>query len=313
MLVRVTSRKEEALDIVSLELRSEVGSLPRFSAGAHIDLHIKPGLVRQYSICNHPSENDRYLLAILRDPNSRGGSRAIHDTIKQSDLVEISEPRNQFPLVPASKVLLMAGGIGITPIICMAEWLWHTGVAFEMHYCTRSPNRTAFRERIATSAFGLCAAIHYDDGEAGQKVDLADVLRQPSNEKHLYICGPAGFIGNVAASAKSQGWSERNVHTEFFAAAPSSSADTAFNVKILSSDQVITIPCNEPVTTVLARHGIHIPVSCELGVCGSCLTRVSQGEPDHRDVVLTDEERAKNDRFTPCCSRAKSPMLVLDL
>ncbi len=314
MLVRVTKRTVEAPDIVSLELRRDVGKLPQFSAGAHIDLEIGHGLVRKYSLCNHPKEDERYVVAILRDPNSRGGSRAVHETIKTSNLVKISEPRNNFPLVPAKKVLLMAGGIGVTPIVCMAEWLWHTGVKFEMHYCTRSPQRTAFRDRIMSSAFAHAVTFHYDDGEQAQKLDLTNVLRRPSDDKHLYVCGPSGFITSVSTNAKTQGWLDRNVHWEYFGSAnQASSLDVEFQVKILSTGEMITIPPNQSVTTALARHGIDIPVSCELGVCGTCLTQVCEGEPDHRDLYMTDEARGRNDFFTPCCSRAKSRVLVLKL
>jgi vanillate O-demethylase ferredoxin subunit len=227
--------------------------------------------------------------------------------------VKISEPRNNFALVPAKKVLLLAGGIGITPLICMADWLCHTGVEFELHYCTRSAERTAFRNRIAASPFASFVNFHYDDGEEKQKLNMAEALRSPMEGTHLYVCGPGGFIDAVLKCAKAQGWADSNAHREYFNAVSQASAgDREFQVKLLDG-RVFTIPADESVTTALARHGVHIPVSCELGVCGTCLTRVREGEPDHRDMYLTDEERSRNDRFAPCCSRAKSPMLALDL
>lgn len=312
--VKVAKKAIEALDIVSLELTSEAGPLPAFTAGSHIDVEVKPGMIRQYSLCNHPAESDRYLIAVLREPNSRGGSVAVHDEIKVGDVVTISEPRNNFALVEAKQILLLAGGIGITPILSMAEWLWDAEVPFQLHYCTRSPSKAAFRDRLIQSPFGSFVGFHFDDGEASQKLSMPKVLGSPEPGKHLYICGPMGFIEAATASAAERGWPSETVHREYFKApAPQPGENAAFQVKIQSTSEVIDILAEESVAAALDRHGIHIPLSCELGVCGTCLTRVLEGVPDHRDVYLTDEEKGNNDRFTPCCSRAMTPMLVLDL
>lgn len=315
LLVRVANRRPEALDIISLELTAvDGGSLPPFSAGSHIDVDVGNELVRQYSLCNDPRESHRYLISVLRDPKSRGGSLAVHDTIKLGDVIKISEPKNHFALVPSRRSLLFAGGIGITPILCMAEWLQHAGSDFEFHYCARSIERMAFRAHIARSEFADRVSLHFDKGDASQKLDAAVVLAEKGTDVNLYVCGPAGFIDHIVTTAKSLGWLDSNIHLEHFGAPPAdTSGDAAFQVKISSTGAVYDIPANCSVIRVLEQHGIDVPVSCEQGVCGTCLTRVIAGQPDHRDLFLTDAERAANDQFTPCCSRSKSAILVLDL
>jgi vanillate O-demethylase ferredoxin subunit len=313
--VQVVKKRSEALDIVSLELVSPAGSppLPRFSAGAHIDVQIKPGLIRQYSLCNNPDESHRYVIGVLRDPSSRGGSVAMHDEVQEGELLQISEPKNHFPLANARRSLLFAGGIGVTPILCMAERLAHTGAQFEMHYCARSCSRTAFYDRIA-ARFASQVHFHFDDGDAAQKLQLAELLGQADPDTHLYVCGPAGFIDHVLNTARARGWAEPNIHFEHFAAKPiDTSDDGSFEVRIASTGRTIRIAADQSVTQALHEHGIEIPVSCEQGVCGTCITRVLAGEPDHRDLLFSDAEKALNDQFTPCCSRARSTLLVLDL
>lgn len=312
---KVLAKRPEAEDIVSFELASVDGApLPPFSAGSHIDVQVAPGLVRQYSLCNDPSERHRYLIAVLRDPNSRGGSRAIHDSVNVGDIVQISAPKNHFPLAPASRYLLLAGGIGVTPILCMAERLANGDADFTMHYCTRSRSRTAFRQRILESSFAGRVQFHHDDDADVEKFDIGAVLRAATPTTHLYVCGPAGFIDAVTSAAKAHGWTGDRVHLEYFGAAPQKdSADGSFEVRIASTGQVIGVPAGVSVTQALETHGIAIPTSCEQGVCGTCVTRVLEGKPEHRDHYLTDEEHAANDQFTPCCSRAKTPSLLLDL
>ncbi|RTR53435.1 oxidoreductase [Pseudomonas aeruginosa] len=314
--VRITRRTVEAQDIVGLELCSLDGSsLPPFSAGSHIDVHLSNGIVRQYSLCNDPRERDRYQIGVLLDPNSRGGSQHVHQYLEEGGLLKISEPRNLFPLVhEAKRSLLFAGGIGITPILCMAERLAVTGADFELHYCARSADRAAFVNRLEKSAFSDRVHLHFDDGHAEQRLDAARVLANPDSGTHLYVCGPGGFMGFVLDSAEGAGWSEANLHREYFAAAPISQGNTgAFEVQLASSGQCFQIPADRSVADVLMDAGIDVPLSCEQGICGTCVTRVLSGEPDHRDMFMTDAEHARNDQFTPCCSRSKSPRLVLDL
>jgi vanillate O-demethylase ferredoxin subunit len=313
--VRVTKKVKEAEDIVSLELTAiDDAPLPAFSAGSHIDVQLADGLTRQYSLCNDPSEQHRYLIAILRDPVSRGGSIKIHDEIREGDLLQISRPKNHFALTHASHSLLLAGGIGVTPILCMAERLATTGASFDMHYCSRSVERTAFRERIASSVFSDKVHFHFDDGTAEQKLNLPKVLSAVDSDTHLYVCGPTGFIDFVVNTAKDAGWAGDRIHFEYFgAAAQDASSNTSFEVKIASSGKTFTVPADRTVTTVLAENGIEIDMVCEQGVCGTCITRILDGIPDHRDQFFSDEEKAANDQFTPCCSRSKSKCLVLDL
>ncbi|HSI60631.1 MAG TPA: PDR/VanB family oxidoreductase [Ideonella sp.] len=314
--VRVARKAEEALDICSFELVAADGKpLPAFSAGSHVDVHLPGGLVRQYSLCNDPTESHRYLIGVLRDPASRGGSNAMHQLVAEGDLLQISAPKNHFALAhEAGSSLLLAGGIGITPILCMAERLAVMGAHFEMHYCTRSADRTAFHGRIAGAGFADKVSFHFDDGDAGQKLDIAALLAAPQAGVHLYVCGPKGFMDAVLASARAQGWPEAQLHYEFFSAEVVKSADDAsFQVKLASSGKIVLVPADKTVIQALAEAGVEVLTSCEQGVCGTCLTRVLEGEPDHKDMYLSPEEQAANDQFTPCCSRSKSPLLVLDL
>ena len=315
LTVKVVKKVQEAIDIVSFELASlDDRPLPSFSAGSHIDVHVRDGLVRQYSLCNDPRETHRYLIGVLRDPHSRGGSVAMHDDVKEGDVIQISEPKNHFMLGQAKRTLLLAGGIGVTPILCMAERLAHAGADFAMHYCTRAIERTAFHARINSSIFADEVQFHFDTGPQGQKLDLARMIAHPDPDTHIYVCGPSGFIDHVVNTAKALGWSSAQVHLEYFAAkVQDTSGDGAFEVKIASTGKSYTVPADKSIIAVLAQNGVYVETSCEEGVCGTCITRLLQGVPDHRDAFFTDEERARNDQFTPCCSRAKSECLVLDL
>lgn len=317
MIVRVNRKTLEADNIASFELIDPHGRpLPAFSAGAHIDVNVKNGTVRQYSLCNPSgqSQSDCYKIAVLRDPNSRGGSTAMHDEIQEGDLIQISAPKNHFPLTESPRTLLLAGGIGVTPILAMAEHLSSSDADFTMHYCTRSPSATAFRDLIATSQYSDRVRFHHDDGPDEQKLDLPSLVAEPNPDTHVYVCGPSGFIDYVLTTCKEKGWDTSQLHTEYFASAPvDTSEDTSFDVKIASSGEVYEVPPGKTVYEVLSENGVEIIVSCEQGVCGTCLTGILEGTPDHRDHYLDEGEHAANDQFTPCCSRAKSKMLVLDL
>jgi vanillate O-demethylase ferredoxin subunit len=313
--VRVARRREEALDIASFELvRPDGSALPGFSAGSHIDVQLPGGLTRQYSLCNDAAEQHRYRIAVLRDANSRGGSSTMHDQVQEGDTLCISEPRNHFPLVHAKRTLLFAGGIGVTPLLCMAQRLATTGAEFVLHYCTRSLERTAFVDEIAGSAYADRVHFHFDDGDAAQKLDLDAELGEPEPGTHLYVCGPTGFIDRVVKTAERFAWNKDQVHLEYFGAAPQDTkGDRPFQVKLAGSGATYEVPADQTVVQALQAHGIQILTSCEQGVCGTCITRVLQGECDHRDLYFTEEEKAKHDQFTPCCSRSKGPVLVLDL
>lgn len=315
----VARRRWRAQDIASFELRApDCGQLPAFDAGAHIDVTAPNGMVRQYSLCNAPSERDRYLIAVLRDPASRGGSRSIVDDLREGDRVRVGPPRNHFALVPAARTLLLGGGIGITPLLAMAEELTATGAEFALHYCARSAARAAFVDRIAASRYACRTSLHFDDGAPEQRLDLHAVLRRPDPGTHLYVCGPTGFIAAVRAVAVEHGWPAQQVHVEHFGGSVLQSAQkptamAGFEVRIASSGQVVQVAPQCSVAAALAGAGIELPLSCGEGVCGSCITRVLEGVPDHHDEFFSEDEKARNDRFLPCCSRALSPVLVLDL
>ncbi|WP_028221447.1 PDR/VanB family oxidoreductase [Paraburkholderia oxyphila] len=314
--VRVAAKHDEAVDICSFELvRADGGPLPAFSAGSHIDVAVPGGLTRQYSLCNAPDESHRYQIAVLRDPKSRGGSAGMHDRVRIGDELTISYPKNHFALAhDARHHLLLAGGIGVTPILCMAERLAAIGASFDMHYCTRSRARTAFVDRIALARYAPRVQCHFDDGAHSQKLHLAALLARPEPGTHLYVCGPKGFMDAVLNTAREASWADAQLHYEFFAAeARETAGDERFEVEIASSGQVVVVGKGKSVVAALAAAGIRIETSCEQGVCGTCLTRVLTGEPEHFDAYLTPDERAANDQFLPCCSRSKSARLVLDL
>jgi vanillate O-demethylase ferredoxin subunit len=315
----VVARKwREAADVHGFELADPEGrELPPFTAGAHVDIEIAPGLVRQYSLCNDPRRRDHYQIAVLRETASRGGSAALIERIEAGQRLKVSEPRNHFALEPsARKTVLIAGGIGVTPILCMAERLAHAGAPFELHYAARSPERAAFVQRIEASAFADRTKLYFSEGPAAARLDLEAVLADPVPGAHLYVCGPARLIEAALAVAKAKGWPASRVHREFFAP-PEGEAQLspaeAFEVEIASSGQVIAVPADRTATQVLAEHGVEVPTSCEQGVCGTCVTRVLDGVPDHRDFYLTADEQAAGDQITLCCSRAKTKRLVLDL
>jgi vanillate monooxygenase ferredoxin subunit len=317
--VRVGRKTAAAQDIFIFDLVSADGAaLPPFTAGAHIDVHLPGGLVRQYSLCNSPHQAQHYRIGVLRDAASRGGSQAMHERIEVGQTLSISEPKNHFPLAPsaasAGRSLLLAGGIGVTPILCMAEALGAAGADFEMHYCARSRRHAAFLDHLAAAAYAARVQLHFDDEAPAQRLDIPALLAAPDALTHLYVCGPRGFIEAVLSSARAQGWPEAQLHCEFFAGeVVISDTDAAFEVALQRSGRVITVPKGITIVRALEDAGIPVMVSCEQGVCGTCLTPVLDGVPDHRDSYLTPDEQAANDQMTLCCSRSKSTRLVLDL
>ncbi|HVZ45760.1 MAG TPA: PDR/VanB family oxidoreductase [Ramlibacter sp.] len=314
--VEVTARWELAEGTAGFELAAvEGGRLPPFEAGAHIDVHLPGGLVRQYSLHDLPADPPRYRIGVLREAQSRGGSAALVDSVKVGDGLDISAPRNHFALdKSASRSILMAGGIGITPILCMAEQLSRERHPFELHYCGRTAARMAFVQRLLAADYADVVRIHIDDGPQEQQLDAAAVIGPPDGGTHLYVCGPAGFMDHVLKTARDLGWKEPQLHREYFAAAPiDHSCDGPFEIELKTSGRVIKVEADKSAAEALHDAGIPIAVSCEQGVCGTCITRVAEGVPDHRDLYFTDAEHQRNDCFTPCCSRSRTPRLVLDL
>ena len=314
--LRVARRRQEAADVCSLELVApDKRLLPAFTPGAHVDVHLRGGLVRSYSLCDAPGEHRRYRIAVLRETASRGGSAAVH-ALREGDVVAVGAPRNHFELSPdAGHHLLLAGGIGITPLLAMAHWLSRQRASFALHYSARSQDRAAFVGEVRES-FGTRAHLYFDEDGPDRRLPLSDVLARCDATTHLYVCGPGAYIEWVLATARAAGWAEARLHREHFAAPvrPSDNTDaSAFEVQIASSGLVIRVPPDRSVADMLHASGIDLPLSCEQGICGTCVVRVLEGTPDHRDAFLTPAEWAANDRVTPCCSRARTPRLVLDL
>lgn len=312
--VRVALRQQLADDIIGLRLEAaDGGPLPAATAGAHIDLTLPGGHVRQYSISNAPCTR-AYELGILRDPRSRGGSAAAHAAVQQGDQLQISPPRNLFPLHGADRrVRLFAGGIGITPIIAMADALQVKHTPFTLHYCSRSKARAAFLGRLAAAPYADVVQLFHDDTPGGSGFDAATALAAPQPGDAVYVCGPNGFMDHVLATARGLGWQASALHSERFGAAPPAADAGSFDLVLARSHRTLRVGSDESALSALLAAGIEVPMSCEQGICGSCLTRVLEGEPEHRDVFLTEAERAANHCFTPCCSRARGRRLVVDL
>jgi len=327
--VRVLSVRYEADDINSYELVDpNGGELPPFTAGAHIDVHLRDGRIRQYSLANDPAERHRYVVGVLRDPAGRGGSVAIFDNVHAGWILRISAPRNHFPLAAgARRHLLLAGGIGVTPMMAMLAQLQRDNADFFLHYCTRSPQKTAFRELLARPSASGRIHCYHDGGDPRKGLDIAALLRERPNGTHLYYCGPTGFMGAVAAAAAH--WPKEALHFEYFTP-PAPSAPTAvtaraasdtsgaaaedtpggFQVRLTSTGGLYDIPNDKSIVQVLREQGIDVETSCESGLCGTCRTRYLEGEPEHHDYVLDDDER--DEYVMICCARSKSPVLVLD-
>jgi vanillate O-demethylase ferredoxin subunit len=320
LAVRVSKIRDEAIDIKSFDLAGIDGQpLPAFIPGSHIDVHVGGGIVRQYSLCNGPAAGqgapDHYLIAVKKEAASRGGSLAMHQQVKEGDVLQISTPRNNFELrQEAGKHVLVGGGIGITPLLSMARHLLASGADFEIHYFSRSVRHTAFHALLSAPEFKGRAAFHYAIEPDSIKAYLRNLLRERPQDGHLYLCGPGPFMDAVQDAAAAT-WPPQVVHLEYFAADPAvlSGPQAAFEVVLAYSGGTYTIPEGETIVEVLARNGIQIDVSCEQGVCGTCLTGVLEGTPDHKDMYLDDEERKACNKMTPCVSRSLSPKLVLDL
>ncbi|HGY4638698.1 TPA: 2Fe-2S iron-sulfur cluster-binding protein [Acinetobacter baumannii] len=315
MFVQIKSIQDLTSNIRSYELVDQEGDdLPAFSAGSHIDVVLSNGLIRQYSIANCYLDKKRYLIGVLKDENSRGGSSYIHDNFKEGDVIEINEPRNLFPVHEnTNKAVLFAGGIGITPILSMAYFLKKKNIPFNFYYFVRNNESIAFKD-ILQNEFSEQIHFHIEN-DPQQHLDVNKILNQAEENKHLYVCGPNGFMDFIFNLATQNNWKYELLHKEYFSADPLIDIEdnTEFSIKIASTGQLISVSADESVADALDKNGISVALSCEQGICGSCLTNVLEGEPEHRDMFLTDEEHASNKLFTPCCSRSKTKILVLDL
>lgn len=310
----VTRREMHGLDILVVELRDAEGrELPPFEAGAHVDVEITPDLKRQYSLCGDPEDRTRYRLGILKVADSRGGSSGAHDLLVAGREVRIGRPRNHFPLHPdAGNNILIAGGIGITPILAMALALHRRGAAFVLHYCARSRGAAAFVDELVQAPFAERVRLHFDDGPSEQRFDLARDLPPASAETHLYFCGPTGFMSWIEKSGRDFGFAPSQLHQEHFSAEVST-AGSGFEVELARTGITVQVPDGVSIVKALAGVGVKVETMCGQGVCGTCLCDVLEGTPDHRDSYLTDEEHQKNAQMTLCCSRSLTHRLVLDL
>ena len=312
--VVVRRREEQGHGVLVLDLASVEGApLPPFEAGAHVDVHLGEGLVRQYSLAGKPGDRSTYRLGILKDPKSRGGSVAAHERLTEGTEVRIGVPRNHFPLdMEAAHTVLVGGGIGITPMIAMAHALSEAGKSFELHYCGRTRASCAFLDELTRGVFASRVHPHFDDEAAAQRLDLDAVLGKAAQHTHVYVCGPSGFMDWVIGEARRLGLPEAQIHKEYFQVEADTSGG-AFDVVAKKSGKTVRVEQGRSIVDALATVGIKVQVSCEQGVCGTCLCNVLDGVPDHRDIFRTDEEKADNDQMLLCCSRAKSDTLVLEI
>jgi vanillate O-demethylase ferredoxin subunit len=311
--VVVAKKTVEANNMLSFELVDPDGTeLPAFSAGSHIDVTIPGGLVRQYSLCNSEADRHRYIIGVWNDPNSRGGSKALHNAVKEGDVLQVGLPRNRFRVPRHTKrALLIARGIGVTPILSIADRLKAQDIPFAFHYLNALGSPGAFDGMIAGSAFAENTTSYLES--KGESLDPKSVLADHPEDTQLFICGVDWWLDPIIAFAKQNGWTEERIHIERFTAKASAPLlDKVFEVKIASTGAVFKIPGDKSVTEFLEEKGVKIPTSCEQGMCGTCKIKILEGEADHRDKRLSGEQRAQG-YFLACVSRAKGPLLVLDL
>lgn len=315
MQVRVKRISFEAESISSYELvASEGGDLVRFTAGSHIDLHLSNGLIRSYSLINDQGERGRYVIAVNKDAASRGGSSYIHETLRAGSLITISHPKNNFALEEnASHSVLVAGGIGITPLLSMIRRLGALGRSWQLYYATRTRSAAAFLDELSSLASDPAAKLHlhFDQEHLGRVLDLSTIVKIAPADAHLYCCGPVPMLEAFEAATADR--PSGQVHVEYFKAKEKPAAEGGFQVKLARSNRTITVEPGKTILNALLDAGIAANFSCTEGVCGTCETRVIEGIPDHRDLFLGKEEHAANNTMMICCSGSRSSMLVLDL
>jgi ferredoxin-NADP reductase len=307
----VESAAPLAEGIVTCDLRPVGGGdLPAFAAGAHIDLYLPSRLVRSYSLVNPQEERHRYVIAVNRDAASRGGSVWVHDTLRTGASLSISAPRNNFPLAEdAPHSLLIAGGIGITPLWCMIQRLRALGRSWEIIYCARTRRHAAFREDL--ERLGEAARFNFDGEPGGAKLDISAAVAAAAPGTHFYCCGPVPML--EAFERATATLPAVQVHVEYFSAKAPPAADGGYTVVLARSRLSFEVAKGKTIIDTLIEKGFDAPYSCLEGVCGTCETRVIEGTPDHRDLVLSKDERAANRTMMICCSGSRTAKLVLDL
>lgn len=308
--LRITATAWEAPNIISYELRpAEGGELPPFTAGAHIDLTLPNGLVRSYSLLNPQTERHRYVIAVQKDRASRGGSKWVHENFRAGEVVIVNGPRNNFPLdETAAKSILIAGGIGITPILGMVERLGMLQRDWELVYCARKRASTAFLEALQKKPQ---VRFNFDEEPGGKMLDIAGLVQAAPPGTHFYCCGPLPMLDAFEQATKDL--PRERVHVEYFTAKAPPAVEGGFTIVLAKSGLTLAVAPGKTILDTLRDNGFDTPFSCTEGVCGTCETRVLEGVPDHRDLILTEAERASNKTMLICCSGSKSDKLVLDL
>ncbi|MDQ0380715.1 PDR/VanB family oxidoreductase [Amycolatopsis thermophila] len=303
-------RKEELADgVVRLTLRPPDGRpLPEWEPGAHLDLLLGENLVRQYSLCGDPADRSVLQIAVLREPHGRGGSAHVHDRLAPGDRVRVRGPRNHFRLVPSAEYLFIAGGIGITPIVPMIARAEAGGAAWRLVYGGRTRSSMAFRAELR-ARYGDRVEIRPQD-ETGP-LDLDALLGKPREGVAVYCCGPEPLL--AAVEQRCAAWPPGSLHVERFSPRADEGEWTSFEVELAASGRTVTVPADKSILEAVEDAGVPVLFSCQEGTCGTCETPVLDGVPDHRDSLLTDEERAANDTMMICVSRSCGPRLVLDL
>jgi phthalate 4,5-dioxygenase reductase subunit len=312
MALRVAHTALIAEEIWLFEFRRPDGAeLPEFTAGAHVVVRTPNGFLRKYSLCNDPEERDRYVIAVKREANGRGGSLSLVDDAQLGDELFVSGPRNNFGLVrSAGGYIFIAGGIGIAPIMAMVRHLTNSDAGkFRLFYCTHAAEATAFLRELSAPNFRGRVKVHHDHGDPSRWLDLWPILEQPKGQ-HVYCCGPRSLMQTVRDMTGH--WSSSAVHFEAFTERPrNASEDRAFVVRLARSGESIHVPAGVTILEALRAMGHAVPSSCESGTCGTCRTTLLYGEADHRDLVLSEDEKTSNVMI--CVSRARSAELVIDL
>lgn len=311
--VRVDRVRAAANGVVELVLRDPAGTtLPEWTPGSHLDLHLPDGVVRQYSLCGDPADRSAYRVAVLREPNSRGGSRWIHDGLREGDVLGVSMPRNNFALVDADSYVLVAGGIGITPMLAMTRELARRGADWRLLYGGRTRASMAFLDELDHLDGGRGRVVVHRQDEAGL-LPLRSWLSAPRGDTAVYCCGPEPLLDVVEYETLL--WPLHALHVERFSARPLAAPErrTSFTIELARSGGEIEVGPETGVLEALAARGVDVLSSCGEGTCGTCVTRVLGGTPDHRDSILTPAAREACDRMYPCVSRSCSDRLVLDI
>lgn len=286
--------------------------LPDYTPGAHLDFDLGDRGSRSYSLIEWRSQSGaltEYVIAVQREEDGLGGSRAMHE-LQVGATIAASAPDNDFELdAGQGPVLLLAGGIGVTPLISMASKLTDQGRPFRFHCTARSSALMGFK-KLLTETFDGAMTFHFDDEK---QIDLSSLMQQQAQDTQIYLCGPKGMIDAARGAADSAGHPDKNIHVELFSAPTDQSDDHAFEVEIHDTGELFTIPVGKTIIEVLESAGKDLMYDCQRGDCGICQTDIISGIPDHRDVVLSQADRASGKVMQICVSRAKSPRLVLDL